>query len=777
VGLVGRRRERREIEDLLERAARGSGGVLAIVGPAGAGKTALADEAAANAREQGFEVLRAAPARTQPGRLVWAQLLRDTGASDADATGLLTDPGPMELDSAAKQLTSGVRRLIVVDDVDHGGQQAVELLSTIAGRVVAGSTAVIVTSTTPIGVGRDLTLRGLTEDELAAVIPDATHALWVASRGLPGVARALAAELSEDGDPIVQLALRAVATAGFLVVDVELIRLLELAVSRATDGATKARVLARLAYELLADATAGARRRELADDALELARQVGDKRVLAEVLDARLHALWEPDGVRDRLDIGQEVVELARAAGDDTLERKGMFWRFVALMELGRVSEAESVLAAYENAVVAAGDGQGFAMATARHGMLAALRGRFDEVDRIAEEVTELGRRSGLADTYRLVGALRGPVMSERDIPGMVEVERAMREWSRRLPGHFAEADLARILALIGRESAADAEVERIVPQVLAGSGPRWIGALSHLAFAAATTGNLVACTDIYRALNGYAGRLVVLGGANSSWGPVDHYLGLLAARLGSPEDAVEHFKAAIGLEEEIGALPYLAHTLAACADVTGSDTHRQRARSIAERLGMTVLLDRLARPADEWRLERDGDDWVLTAGDEAARLRESRGLHYLRALLAAPGKEIPALDLVAGGAGLVATGTGPVIDDAARAAYRARLSTLDAELDAADRAGDRELGARLEDERQAVLVELRRASGLGGRARPSTTEAERARVNVTRTLRAAMDRISASAPRTGAHLQASVRTGLACRYEPAPGGPPRWHV
>jgi hypothetical protein len=45
----------------------------------------------------------------------------------------------------------------------------------------------------------------------------------------------------------------------------------------------------------------------------------------------------------------------------------------------------------------------------------------------------------------------------------------------------------------------------------------------------------------------------------------------------------------------------------------------------------MTVLLARMAPPADEWRLTRDGDDWLLSAGIERVRMRDSRGMHYLR--------------------------------------------------------------------------------------------------------------------------------------------------
>jgi hypothetical protein len=148
-----------------------------------------------------------------------------------------------------------------------------------------------------------------------------------------------------------------------------------------------------------------------------------------------------------------------------------------------------------------------------------------------------------------------------------------------------------------------------------------------------------------------------------------------------------------------------------------------------------------------------------------------------LRALLAAPGHDIPALDLAAGGAGVHPRAVGPAIDEQARSAYRRRLTTLAGELEAADRAGDADRGARLEAERQALLAELRSATGLAGRSRDVSPEAERARVNVTRTLRATLARITEMAPAAGAHLQASIRTGGACRYQPEAGGPAGWDV
>jgi hypothetical protein len=202
-----------------------------------------------------------------------------------------------------------------------------------------------------------------------------------------------------------------------------------------------------------------------------------------------------------------------------------------------------------------------------------------------------------------------------------------------------------------------------------------------------------------------------------------------------------------------------------------------QRARELAARLGMGGVLRAVPAPAHEWSLLRDGDDWILEADAERARLRDTRGLHYLRTLVANPGRDVPALVLVSGGAAGPPDDAAPVLDATARAAIRRRLAALDDELAAADAAGDAERSRRAAAERAAVVAELRRATGLGGRDRRLPAEAERARVNVTRTLRATMARISLAAPLCGAHLEASVRTGRACRYEPAPGGPQRWRT
>lgn len=111
------------------------------------------------------------------------------------------------------------------------------------------------------------------------------------------------------------------------------------------------------------------------------------------------------------------------------------------------------------------------------------------------------------------------------------------------------------------------------------------------------------------------------------------------------------------------------------------------------------------------------------------------------------PGVESSALALSAaapGHAGTVVADseTGEVIDRQALAAYRQRLREIDAELDTAGSWNDQAGLDRLRLEREALLAEVRAATGLGGRRRRISSTEERARVAVRKTIAAAPDRI-----------------------------------
>ena len=178
-----------------------------------------------------------------------------------------------------------------------------------------------------------------------------------------------------------------------------------------------------------------------------------------------------------------------------------------------------------------------------------------------------------------------------------------------------------------------------------------------------------------------------------------------------------------------------------------------------------------------------EGELWTVAYEGAAFRLRDTKGLHYIAALLREPGRERHALDLAgadagdSGGVRAVAGDAGPVLDAAAKAQYRARLDELAVEIREAEEQNDGERAARAREEREILLEQLAGAVGLGGRDRKAASDAERARVNVTRAIRGVLDRIAEHSPGLGEHLAATLRTGQFCAYVPDPRTPIRWEL
>jgi hypothetical protein len=192
----------------------------------------------------------------------------------------------------------------------------------------------------------------------------------------------------------------------------------------------------------------------------------------------------------------------------------------------------------------------------------------------------------------------------------------------------------------------------------------------------------------------------------------------------------------------------------------------------------------------------RRGDIWTIGPPGRQIQLRDAKGLAHIARLLAAPHVEFHALDLVGGvserggpAAAAMASGAGieirprgdsdagPVLDSQAKAAYRARLAELQEEIDEAEAFNDPERAARAREELAFVARELAGAVGLHGRDRKTGSDAERARVNVTRAIRTALKRVSEHDASLGRRLGAAIRTGTFCVYEPPPGEEPVWDL
>jgi hypothetical protein len=119
----------------------------------------------------------------------------------------------------------------------------------------------------------------------------------------------------------------------------------------------------------------------------------------------------------------------------------------------------------------------------------------------------------------------------------------------------------------------------------------------------------------------------------------------------------------------------------------------------------------------------------------------------------------------------------GELLDAPSREAYRRRLAQLRDEVEEALAVEDDDRAARAQAELDALVAELARAFGLAGRDRRASSAAERARLNVTRALRAALVKLTEALPGPGTVLDRRIRTGLFCSYEPHPDDEIVWTV
>ena len=199
--------------------------------------------------------------------------------------------------------------------------------------------------------------------------------------------------------------------------------------------------------------------------------------------------------------------------------------------------------------------------------------------------------------------------------------------------------------------------------------------------------------------------------------------------------------------------------------------------------------------PAQTGIFARNGDYWTVRYGGATFSLKDVKGLGYVQRLLQHPGEEFHALDLLSGPGAVANTEStnpdnaslpvgvniggpgdaGEMLDAQAKQDYRRRLHELREELEDLRERGDHERAAKVESEIDFLAREIARAVGLGGRDRRAGSAAERARLNVTRAIKAAVQRLSEHHISLGEVLGRSVRTGLFCCYLADPRVPINW--
>ena len=480
---------------------------------------------------------------------------------------------------------------------------------------------------------------------------------------------------------------------------------------------------------------------QTAHRAVRLAAAAHDTSALARAKLAVHDAMWTPGTAATRLPVIAEMLDAAQASSDHDLVAEAHLLRAAALLELGEPAGRDELLT-YVTLAGELGHARGRWGALTRQATFAQLAGRAEESAQLGEQALELGLAIGEQDAigcfctsrYALVAlGVREPATGMDASDPLWQMFPLLKAWPPAARGEAAEA-----AAALGDFSVLDITM--------------WLGleALAAAAVVFAVAGSDAQRTWVYEQLRPYAGTHVVVGGCASYHAAVDHHLGALAASLGDTATAEAHFRTALAMHERLGAAGWA-------------------------RLSEQALAKLLAPPAsqapNELRLV-NGVRLISFRGKQV-QVPDSKGLGDLAVIIGAHGDDVHVLTLV--GHKLARLGADPVLDERAKAAFKARLADLGQEIDDADDAGRAERAGRLRSERDALIRELAAASGLGRRDRRLGDETERARKTVSARVRDALSKIERVHPELAAHLRSALQTGTVCSY--APAEPTTWKV
>ncbi|MGW5054349.1 ATP-binding protein [Actinokineospora sp. NPDC004072] len=499
---------------------------------------------------------------------------------------------------------------------------------------------------------------------------------------------------------------------------------------------------------------------ELVLQAAAQARRGADDESLAATLWAQHDIALTLGSAAERVRLTGELAELAAAAQDQDTEWFAASMRWVALLELGDPAYLDQFR---ETIALTNLSPRNEVSARIDTIIIDTLAGRFAKAGALLDSFA--GQEA--TGCYQMIAFMRWLWLLRQgrfaEIPAVLaepmddfdhpELLRAITDAEQ----GRTEAALRYIRANAAR--AADTFVDHLLPL--------WLRLLAHTAALARDT-ELI--KQARKELADHSGGWLVGLYGFAVCGPVDLWLGVLDIGERKWDDAVGHLTAAAESAELLDARPWAVDARAWLVKAhvgRGDDPAALVAQVAADaaRLGMT---QHAAERADTAKFRREGPVWSLAYAGIEVHVPDAKGLRDLHTLLANPGTDIPAADLLGAPvkAAVATAGADDVLDERAKAEFRRRLDRLDAEIDSHTARGDDARAAALDRERAALLEHLRRAAGLSGRTRRLGDEAERARKAVTARIRDTLRKLDERHPPLAAHLREAVTTGTACRYD-----------
>jgi tetratricopeptide (TPR) repeat protein len=395
-------------------------------------------------------------------------------------------------------------------------------------------------------------------------------------------------------------------------VDETLVGFLEdaLATVPAEDLQLRIRLLSRLA-EALYWAPDGTRMLALSEQALALARELGDPAALAHALDGRHVALWEPANLEELRQIAEEMLQLGEQAGDLELQLEAYAWLITDALESDPIDVVDRYIAAHARLAEELRQPYHLWYTEVTRAMRAHLDGRFDETAPRIEKAWGHGQTAHAA-TARQTSLVQQTLL-KLNTGELDELVDGLEQAATESPLPAWQAVLALAYAGVDRREEALALVEAFAENGFAGVRRDcvWTTTLGLLARVVGRFDAREYAPPLYRLLLPYADRNCVAGGAILCLGPISRFLGMLARVAGDHERALQHLRQALARSRALGSRSLIARTqfeIAQTLLARGADGDAERADELLQEVEAAageVGMPRFAEEVQALRCER----------------------------------------------------------------------------------------------------------------------------------------------------------------------------
>ncbi|HLW16376.1 MAG TPA: BTAD domain-containing putative transcriptional regulator [Actinomycetota bacterium] len=306
------------------------------------------------------------------------------------------------------------------------------------------------------------------------------------------------------------------------------------------DDPLRVRLLTRLATEMYFTPHVE-RRKQLTDEAVEIADRIGDQMSLLIALHGREWATLGPDRPLEqrRKDI-ERVVELARELGNKEVEFLSQFLRQITFVESGDLRAADRAIESAQQLAQELRMPGFLPWVTAYRSMRASLSGRYEESDVLVSEAMEQAESLQL-DPYTIMMILGGQAVTQRvsrsHMPEMIDVLRALADENPHHP--VIRCTLAMFAVREGRLEAAREAIDALAVDdfaVIPRDG-NWLMSMWAVGLGCAGVNDKAKARALYERLLPFADRWAC-SSISTCFGPVATALAMLAAVLGRFDDA-----------------------------------------------------------------------------------------------------------------------------------------------------------------------------------------------------------------------------------------------